>query len=418
MENVEEILKEALLSTPKNVRALLFSDNLTDTLKKVALNHAVSPENAEKLREEAVFVLLGLTEQGELVQNIQIRLGIPPLRAREIVEDIKKEIFAPIQASLDAVNEQPTTNNLQPTTNDKQTIQDTRYTLHDTRYTTPEPSLSFEGRARVKSEADVINQQPTINNPQPTTNNRQQTTGNEKLTTGSKQAIHDTRYTIHDTLPDDVQTAISSVAITTQIQAIGEKNQLHVDTVGALMDETQRVMKGETHPKDYIRNLTKRLSISDTKAKEVAVDINEQIFRPVRESLKKIHKIGDQQPTINNPQPTTINLQQTTDETKPAEKYPPLTAKSYSLKATENLPTREEALRELESPPKIGEKQPTTDNQQLTTPHAPDELLEKKMAGPFALPQKEAAPQTSDNRKGEIKKREDYDLDPYREPVE
>src|SRR3989344_899221 len=330
MENeTQEILKEALSQAPADIQSLIFSDNLTEASKKLAATHALSSKNADILKEEIVFVLLGLTEEGELAQNVQVRLGVSPLRAHEIVSDIKKEIFAPVQKSLDKLNEQPTTNNQQQKTNDLQ---------------------------------------PTTDNNRP---------------------IPNTRYQIPDTLPDDVQKAIASVAVTKQIQAIGQKHQLHVDTVGALLDETQRVMRGETHPKDYIRNLTKRLSIQDTKAKEIAVDINEQIFRPVRESLKKIHKIGEEtsaEPTTNNLQSTTNNLQQVTYNKQPirdAKHQIPDT--KYQIPDTSIVPSREEALRELEYPPMAGEKPKiaaTTHNLQPATflggePHQPRGLLEK-----------------------------------------
>src|SRR3989338_11442337 len=384
------------------------------------LKEALSQANADILKEEIVFVLLGLTEEGELAQNVQVRLGVSPLRAHEIVSDIKKEIFAPVQKSLDKLNEQPTTNNQQKTTNDLQPTTDNKRPISDTGYQTREPELSFEGTVRL-----------TTDNLQPTTENKQQTTNNSQPTINSRQQIPNTRYQIPDTLPDDVQKAIASVAVTKQIQAIGQKHQLHVDTVTALLDETQRIMKGETHPKDYIRNLTKRLSVQDTKAKEIAVDINEQIFRPVRESLKKIHKIGEEtsaEPTTNNLQSTTNNLQQVTYNKQPirdAKHQIPDT--KYQIPDTSIVPSREEALRELEYPPMVGEKpkiDATTHNLQPATflggePQQPSELLEKKMEGPFALPQtKSISEKPADERRGEIKKRENYEMDPYREPVE
>src|SRR3989344_1961759 len=245
MENeTQEILKEALLQAPADIQSVIFSDNLTEVSKKLAVTHSLSNKNAGILKEEIIFVLLGLTEEGELAQNGQVRLGVSPLRAHEIVSDIKIEIFAPVQKSLDELNRQQTTNNKQQIPQSESEA--SNGARPDTGYQTREPELFFEGTVR--------------------------------LTT------------------DNVQKAVASVEVTKQIQTIGQKHQLHVDTVGALLDETQRVMKGGTHPKDYIRNLTKRLSVQDAKAKEIAVDINEQIFRPVRESLKKIHKIGEDGP--------------------------------------------------------------------------------------------------------------------------
>jgi len=437
MENeTQEIVKEALSQAPADIQSLIFSDNLTEASKKLAVTHSLSNKNADILKEEIVFVLLGLTEEGELAQNVQVRLGVSPLRAHEIVGDIKKEIFAPVQKSLDALSAEERSMKQEVGMSNDDTsasVSNPKSEIRNPKFSSREPELSFEGTVRLTTD----NLQPTIENKQQTTNNRQPTTNNKQPTTDNRQSIQNTpipeqssvlgaaRYKIQNTnvLPDDVQKAIASVAVTKQIQAIGQKHQLHVDTVGALLDETQRVMKGGTHPKDYIRNLTKRLSVQDAKAKEIAVDINEQIFRPVRESLKKIHKIGEDGPEARSE-----------NRESEIENKQPIPNTKYQIPDTRNkipvtgIPsTQEEAIRELEYPPRVGEKpkiDATTHNLQPATflggePHQPSELLEKKMEGPFALPQtKSISEKPADERRGEIKKRENYEMDPYREPVE
>ena len=419
------------MQAPADIQSVIFSDNLTEVSKKLAAIHSLSNKNAGILKEEIIFVLLGLTEEGELAQNVQVRLGVSPLRAHEIVGDIKKEIFAPVQKSLDELNRQQTTNNKQQIPQSESEA--SNGARPDTGYQTREPELFFEGTVRLTTD----NLQPTTENKQQTTNNRQPTTNNKQPTTDNRQSIQNTpipeqssvlgaaKYKVQNTnvLPDDVQKAVASVEVTKQIQTIGQKHQLHVDTVGALLDETQRVMKGGTHPKDYIRNLTKRLSVQDAKAKEIAVDINEQIFRPVRESLKKIHKIGEDGPEARSE-----------NRESEIENKQPIPNTKYQIPDTRNkipvtgIPsTQEEAIRELEYPPRVGEKpkiDTTTRNPQTATflggePHQPSELLEKKMEGPFALSQtKSISEKPADERRGEIKKRENYEMDPYREPVE
>jgi hypothetical protein len=94
-------------------------------------------------------------------------------------------------------------------------------------------------------------------------------------------------------LPKEIQNTISSAEVAKTIQAIAQKHGLHVDKTGELGDETGRVMLGVTHPKNFVANLTRRLGLSSEKATEIALDVNRQIFRPIRESLKKIHGIGE-----------------------------------------------------------------------------------------------------------------------------
>ncbi|MDP3726088.1 MAG: hypothetical protein Q8R36_02730 [bacterium] len=95
-------------------------------------------------------------------------------------------------------------------------------------------------------------------------------------------------------LPKDVQSAILAVDLRKKLQTITEKHRLHLDQAGVLETETLFIMLGLEHPKDYIANITRELHIDAEHAKKIAVDINEQIFRPIRESLKKIHNIGEE----------------------------------------------------------------------------------------------------------------------------
>src|SRR3989338_6526387 len=94
-------------------------------------------------------------------------------------------------------------------------------------------------------------------------------------------------------LPSDLKTAIYSADSSTAIENISKKYGLHIDQMGKLAEETGLVMLGVTHPKDFISNLAKRLQVDQITAKSVARDVNEQIFKKVRESLMKIHGLGE-----------------------------------------------------------------------------------------------------------------------------
>lgn len=125
---------------------------------------------------------------------------------------------------------------------------------------------------------------------------------------------------LYENLPDNIREAYSSVDTTKALQAIGKKHGIHLDDLGELVSETGLVMLGATHPKDYIRNIARRLEIETEQARAIAQDVNETVFRPLRESLKKIHKIttDEQQQTTDNSQPTTHNQQPTTPNTQPS----------------------------------------------------------------------------------------------------
>ncbi|KKS95533.1 hypothetical protein A3B05_00515 [Candidatus Giovannonibacteria bacterium RIFCSPLOWO2_01_FULL_43_160] len=92
-------------------------------------------------------------------------------------------------------------------------------------------------------------------------------------------------------LPDDLRKALFARSTTDTIQVVGKNAGLSIDKIGELADETGRVMLGITSPSDYVKNLVSRLSVNQEKAKAIAEEINQKVFQPVRESLKKIHGI-------------------------------------------------------------------------------------------------------------------------------
>ena len=98
---------------------------------------------------------------------------------------------------------------------------------------------------------------------------------------------------LYSKLPQDLKDAIFGVDAADAIESIGKKYSLLIDKIGILAEEIGSVMLGLTHPKDFISNLAKRLQVDQITAKSVARDVNEQIFKKVRESLMKIHGLGE-----------------------------------------------------------------------------------------------------------------------------
>src|SRR3989344_2703836 len=92
-------------------------------------------------------------------------------------------------------------------------------------------------------------------------------------------------------IPEDVKKALFATTTSDAIFEVGKKHGLAIDKMGELSDETGLVMLGMTKPSEYIKNLEKRLGVEAIKAKEIAEDINQKVFSPIRESLKKIHGI-------------------------------------------------------------------------------------------------------------------------------
>ena len=107
-----------------------------------------------------------------------------------------------------------------------------------------------------------------------------------------------------------------SIRVAEQLQEIGKKHRLHIDKIDALFDEAGAVMLGLTHPRDFIGKLAQKLDIDKEKTKKIAQDVNEQIFKPIRESLKKIHGIAEEQPPIIKPKISRREAPETLDREK------------------------------------------------------------------------------------------------------
>ena len=100
---------------------------------------------------------------------------------------------------------------------------------------------------------------------------------------------------MYDNLPEDLKDAIFGLEMNEIVERIGRENQLNIEQIGDLANETGMVMLGVTHPNEFIGNLADRLEIDKEKARAIAQEINEQIFKKVRESLRKIHNMRDEE---------------------------------------------------------------------------------------------------------------------------
>src|SRR3989338_2063708 len=103
-------------------------------------------------------------------------------------------------------------------------------------------------------------------------------------------------------LPKNLKAAIIAVDYREKITRVGKNFQLNTDKIVALENEITFVMTGLEHPSKFIGNIAKALNLPEEKARAIAEDINTEIFRPVRESLKKIHGISETPPPPLKPE--------------------------------------------------------------------------------------------------------------------
>ena len=100
---------------------------------------------------------------------------------------------------------------------------------------------------------------------------------------------------MYDNLPEDIKDAIFGLEMNEIVEKIGRENQLNIEQIGDLANETGMVMLGVTHPNEFIGNLADRLEVDKEKARVIAQEINEQIFKKVRDSIRKIHNMREEE---------------------------------------------------------------------------------------------------------------------------
>jgi len=135
-------------------------------------------------------------------------------------------------------------------------------------------------------------------------------------------------------LPKDVKEAIISVDYKAKLQEIVKRQKLLIDQAGKLETETSLIMIGLEPLTDYINNLQKELNVSALRAKEISLDVSENIFKPIRDSLQMMNGALENPEEVNSP-----NYIPDTKET----------ATKFTNTNEENL-NRDQILNEIENP--------------------------------------------------------------------
>ncbi len=213
-------------------------------------------------------------------------------------------------------------------------------------------------------------------------------------------------------LPENIQTAIVSAEYKNKLAAISKRHSLLIDQAGDLEIETTLTMIGLQPLSDFVLNLQSRLEIDLVEAKEIAMDVSENIFKPIRESLRVINEGLESETNISS------------------------TRKNNDALTTENI-DRDQVLREIEDPSTINSPVTKNINDSITSQaletldelpyeqdikvegQAPSRSVETKLAGITITPKQtiEAAPEIKLPPVPE-KRRPSNGLDPYREPIQ
>ncbi|OGZ10851.1 MAG: hypothetical protein A3D67_02655 [Candidatus Lloydbacteria bacterium RIFCSPHIGHO2_02_FULL_51_22] len=211
-------------------------------------------------------------------------------------------------------------------------------------------------------------------------------------------------------LPGNLREAYESIRTTEILEEIGKKHGLQIDETGEFVDETGYVMLGVTKPDEYIQKLGDALEIPREKAREIALEVNELVFKPIRDALKQVHKVGeysDPGAQMSSPQVQKPLAGQPLAPQREAPRGVPI--RPLSVTTPPAPPSKEEGPAQETIPP----ENPPVANEPLKN------LAEDRLTKTFSLPREEKTYTVSDD--GEATEapsaEKTYTLDPYREPT-
>lgn len=104
---------------------------------------------------------------------------------------------------------------------------------------------------------------------------------------------------ISNKVPLPVQEALSSETTITTISNLGVSSKLHIDEIGLIAELNVQMLLGLISPPEFLQELI-TAGIAEKDAREIMTEINQKIFVPLREEMRK----GPQQEKPPMPRPT------------------------------------------------------------------------------------------------------------------
>lgn len=237
-------------------------------------------------------------------------------------------------------------------------------------------------------------------------------------------------------LPKDVLAAIVSVDYKAKLQEITQRQRLLIDQAGKLEMETTLVMIGLEPLADYVENIQRELEVPLLRAKEISLDVSENIFKPIRESLRAMNEEvenaegiegGQIEPSLNRDQilkqvenPNLTGQSPIMSFTKSASEVPAKPTKQIAINESREIETLDEVPYQQDikvTEKNIGEEKIEI-KEEIKKETAPvSNLVETKMSGITITSQKieDATPEVK--LPPIEKKRPSSGVDPYREQI-
>ena len=193
-------------------------------------------------------------------------------------------------------------------------------------------------------------------------------------------------------LPKALQDAIVDSNLYKKMRAISEKHKMLIDKASIFENETMFVMLGLENSTDYTNNLKKEMRIDDSEAQEIAKEVNEQIFLPIRESLKEMED--------KNTEEARKEVRETGTVQEPESAEPETTT---------------EPVEQTQTPANAPATQEKSAKKEETGEHKPSNIFENKLTEQVRSPKENVRMEEPSSKKGKAAPRS---VDPYREPID
>lgn len=92
-------------------------------------------------------------------------------------------------------------------------------------------------------------------------------------------------------ISNELKVHLTSTETANKIHQVGEKNNLNENQLWWASHTAGMIILGETNIVNFVKTLQEKCKLTEEPARQLARDINQAIFLPVKENLKKIHKV-------------------------------------------------------------------------------------------------------------------------------
>lgn len=223
-------------------------------------------------------------------------------------------------------------------------------------------------------------------------------------------------------LPKDIQSLLASEDLGLITQVIGEDVGITPEQALDVEDGVVTVLMGFSHPKDFIRNIQTKIGVDQEKARAIAERVNEEIFQQVKDSLKIVHGIKDEEvggaSGVSLAPAPSIIPQSTTPLVAPKPPTPPTNTPQETHSAFPQMIVPPKINMEIMQKPQAPKPPAPIMGGSASAERGPQNIFEQKLQGVFKMPKEETLVPPKPPSPIPPPTPRSPGVDPYKEPIQ